>query len=715
MANTVSILTYANTFADWVVTTNRLTQENNDLAANNYTKSIGTLYLSDTTLGLSVSANATVGGQFQVQGLGSSAYIQNNFRVDGQTYLTNTVLSLVSSGAINANGINTGLYVANNAWIKGNTFTGTNSYVVGYSYADRHVANTSFTTPIATVTGTLSVTNSALVGTLNANTIVSTPTISVTGDGYANNVYGNTSVFTPLINITNKAFANELQANNSVNTSVLTVSTAAYIENLTANVEVFSPKITVSNDLDGNTAQAWLDTLTINNNLTVDGNFTITGNTVYNSDTFILNSDQITPQNAFIVNNRGNGNANAIIRWNEASDYWDIRDVNNPTISYSKILTANLISDSVISTSSDTVASSKAVNLIKAANDTQNNNISAVNTYAFSAYAQANVSNTVASFAYQRGNSAYIQANAAFSQANVTNTYAFSAYAQANSTNTYAFSAYSQANASNSYANSAYERANASFIQANAAFVQANAANNLAIGAFLRANSVAQNTWVTIRADGVNYTANSNLAILSFTTDSSMEINQVSGNSMQFAVSASGVSANTYGGATKIPVFSVDSTGRITTATEASVVSGATIFNDTANNVTLYPTMAAETSGTLLSAYISDSKLSFNPGTGVLSTTIYSSTSDINLKENVETITNALSTVQKLRGVTYNWRENGQKSMGVIAQELEEVLPELVSTTEQGKTVMYSNMIGLLIEAVKELRAEVDRLKGDNK
>ena len=714
MANTVSILTYANTFADWVVTTNRLTQENNDLAANNYTKSTGAIYLTDPTLGLSVSANATVGGQLQVQGLGSSAYVQNNLRVDGQIYFTNTTLSLIASGPINANGPGTGLYVANNSWVKGNTFTSVNSYVAGYSYADRHVANTSFTTPIATITGTLSVTNSALVGTLNANTIVTTPILNSIGNAYANNVYSNTTIFTPVINITNKGFTNVLQANTLVNTSVLTVTTAAYIEDLSANVEISAPKVTVSNNLDGNTAQGWLDTLTINNNLTVSGDFTITGNTVYNSDTFILNSDQTSPQNAFIVNNRGTGNANAIIRWNETNDYWDIRDVNN-SISYSKILTANLISDSVTSTSSDTIASSKAVNLIKTANDTQNTNIDAVNSYSFSAYAQANVSNTVASFAYERGNSAYIQANAAFSQANATNTYAFSAYAQANATNTYAFSAYSQANAATNSATFAYERANASFIQANAAFVQANAANNLAIGAFLRANSVAQNTWVTIRADNVNYTANSNLAILSFTTDSSMEINQVSGNVMQFAVSASGVSANTYGGSTKIPVFSVDSTGRITTATEASVVSGATIYNDTANNVTLYPTMAAEISGTLLSAYVSNTKLTFNPSTGVLSTTVYSSTSDINLKENVETITNALGTVQKLRGVTYNWKENGQKSMGVIAQELEEVLPELVSTTEQGKTVMYSNMVGLLIEAVKELRAEVEKLKGDSK
>ena len=91
MANTVYSITYANTFADWVVSTNALVKENNDLAANNYTKPTGTLYLNDPTLGLQ-SGNTIIAGQLQVQGTGSSAYIQNTLRVDTQIYFTNTVL-----------------------------------------------------------------------------------------------------------------------------------------------------------------------------------------------------------------------------------------------------------------------------------------------------------------------------------------------------------------------------------------------------------------------------------------------------------------------------------------------------------------------------------------------------------------------------------------------------------------------------------------------
>ena len=73
MANTVSILSYANTFGDWVTTTNQLVKENNDIAANNYVKSSGTLFLNDSLLGVQVANNAIIGGQLQVVGVGSSA------------------------------------------------------------------------------------------------------------------------------------------------------------------------------------------------------------------------------------------------------------------------------------------------------------------------------------------------------------------------------------------------------------------------------------------------------------------------------------------------------------------------------------------------------------------------------------------------------------------------------------------------------------------
>ena len=114
MANTVSILSYANTFGDWVVTTNSLVKENNDFAANNYIKPTGTLYLNAPTLGLQVANNAIIAGGLQVQGTGSSGYIQNNFRVDG-------ISTIAGSNIVTANviGSGTALSVSNNASVAG--------------------------------------------------------------------------------------------------------------------------------------------------------------------------------------------------------------------------------------------------------------------------------------------------------------------------------------------------------------------------------------------------------------------------------------------------------------------------------------------------------------------------------------------------------------------------------------------------------------------
>jgi hypothetical protein len=88
----------------------------------------------------------------------------------------------------------------------------------------------------------------------------------------------------------------------------------------------------------------------------------------------------------------------------------------------------------------------------------------------------------------------------------------------------------------------------------------------------------------------------------------------------------------------------------------------------------------------------------------------FNSTSDENLKTNILTVENGLETIKSLRGVTFDWKINQKPSIGVIAQELERVLPELV-TDGDPKTVNYNGLIAVLIEAVKELSAEVEELK----
>lgn len=85
--------------------------------------------------------------------------------------------------------------------------------------------------------------------------------------------------------------------------------------------------------------------------------------------------------------------------------------------------------------------------------------------------------------------------------------------------------------------------------------------------------------------------------------------------------------------------------------------------------------------------------------------------SDERLKEHVETIPNALDKVKHLRGVTYRRKDTEQWSTGVIAQEVLPVLPEVVHTDGDHMSVAYGNMVGVLIEAIKELSAEVEDLK----
>ena len=67
--------------------------------------------------------------------------------------------------------------------------------------------------------------------------------------------------------------------------------------------------------------------------------------------------------------------------------------------------------------------------------------------------------------------------------------------------------------------------------------------------------------------------------------------------------------------------------------------------------------------------------------------------------------------LNNLRGVEYNWKSNGDASVGVIAQEVAAVYPQLTTESEERLSVNYNGLVGLLIQAVKELSAEVEELK----
>tara|TARA_R100000005_G_C4988729_1_gene196516 strand:+ start:999 stop:1826 length:828 start_codon:yes stop_codon:yes gene_type:complete len=136
-----------------------------------------------------------------------------------------------------------------------------------------------------------------------------------------------------------------------------------------------------------------------------------------------------------------------------------------------------------------------------------------------------------------------------------------------------------------------------------------------------------------------------------------------------------------------------------------------TLTNDTSTDATYYPILSTGISGDLSAVKVSNTKLTFNPSSGQLNATDINSSSDINLKENISRVENAGEVLSNLTGVNFTWKETQRDSIGVIAQELEEILPQLVSDTENGKSVNYNGLIGVLIEAVKELSDRVDQLE----
>ena len=145
----------------------------------------------------------------------------------------------------------------------------------------------------------------------------------------------------------------------------------------------------------------------------------------------------------------------------------------------------------------------------------------------------------------------------------------------------------------------------------------------------------------------------------------------------------------------------------------STISAGATVSDDTTTNATYYPTFATATSGTLSTAKVASTKLTFNPSTGLLSTTSLTELSDANLKDNIETLEATI--IDSIRPVSFNWKEDGRKAYGVIAQELEEIIPEAVFTDADGKkSVQYTQIIPFLVAEIQAMKQEINKLKGVN-
>ena len=93
---------------------------------------------------------------------------------------------------------------------------------------------------------------------------------------------------------------------------------------------------------------------------------------------------------------------------------------------------------------------------------------------------------------------------------------------------------------------------------------------------------------------------------------------------------------------------------------------------------------------------------------------LYSS-SDLNLKKNIVPLSSQLEKISQLQGVSFDWKKDDKHSLGLIAQEVEKVYPDLVSTdkTTGLKAVAYGGLVAPLIEAVKEQQKQIDALKAE--
>ena len=149
---------------------------------------------------------------------------------------------------------------------------------------------------------------------------------------------------------------------------------------------------------------------------------------------------------------------------------------------------------------------------------------------------------------------------------------------------------------------------------------------------------------------------------------------------------------------------------------------------------THYASISNSSSDVLLTSIVSDKDIKFNGndgGSGITALTLDMSAagaatfnndvtafSDKRLKDNIETIPNALDKVCAMRGVTFTRNDNNdQPGTGVIAQEMQEVFPVVVKENKDDLntlSVSYGNLVGVLIEAIKELKEEVEKLKKDS-
>lgn len=228
------------------------------------------------------------------------------------------------------------------------------------------------------------------------------------------------------------------------------------------------------------------------------------------------------------------------------------------------------------------------------------------------------------------------------------------------------------------------------------------------------ATGVWQGTDIGLAYGGTNATLTANAGGIVYSTASAMAIT-AAGTAGQVLIS-NGISAPTWGTLDALPSQTGNSgkylTTNGTTASWATISAGITVSDDTTTDVTYYPALFTTTSGSQSTAKVSSTELYFNPSTGTLNAVTFNSLSDASQKTNLVKITNATETINKIDAYEFDWSANGKHSSGIVAQQLEQILPFLVDTNSDGiKSVNYSGLIAYLIESNKELSTRIEALE----
>ena len=725
MANTVSVLNFTNTFGDLLAQQNIIAKELNNLGANNYTKDSGTLYIGGIGTGLSVTNTAALG----------AAIVSTTLAVGGDS-------TLLANVYLDAPGFT--LQVANNAIIHKQLIT------------DNITANT------LVRSSTLNISDIARVNNLTSNNVVLTSTLNTTGSAFVNNLAANSAVTAPYVVATTRGIFEDITANNQI--------TATYL-NVTTNV---TSDLNVTTDVRGRDFFGRVGTFDsfVAGSMTISGNFVVSSPTTYSSNTFILNASAGAGQTSTLGVDRGISGANASFRWNESLKYWETLDVQNGQ--HFRVLTNMHLSDSTMLNNSLNVATSAALfdlqtqvrsntNTFTSNVNTLTTNLAAANNYSHTAFARANTSANV--FTGTTGSSA----NATDGRMTLSSNNGVVISATGNTL--FVNTPQDLTTLSNPTFNSIYSLGNPLTVE-NGGIGASDKVQGLinllpstvgvANGSVLAANA---NTiyWTTrgpFFANNLTFTAPFGGIIASQNTIQlaiqDLETRKATISSPTLTGTPAAPTATTNTNTTQIATTafvnsSIDSVLNSTTTKNISISGNAgTVTNGVYTNTSYSnPSFIASLAGSKITGTIPGTAagvtgftinqsvgISDNPrfnslGIGTAASTtageiratnnITAYYSDDRLKTRLGSIENALDKVMSLTGFYHEANETAQalgytpvREVGVSAQDVQKVMPEIVAPAPidpQYMTVRYERMVPLLIEAIKELKTEVDLLK----